>query len=101
MVGQTVIRYIREDRRDDPQLHVIPFGPKAAQGFQGTLKMTFVDMFGIQHEAQQAVRFGAGDKLETTDALTWVCGSNCLVHRIAPAPTPGRLTKLAQALRLY
>lgn len=102
LVGQSVIRYMREDRGDNPQPHVILFGPKAGQGFQGTLKVTFVDMFGIHHEAQQAVRFGAGDRLETTDALKWVCAPpTCRVHRIAPAPPPGRLTKLAQALRLY
>lgn len=101
LVGQTVIRYMREDRGDSPQPHVIPFGPKAAQGFQGTLKVTFVDMFGIHHEAQQAVRFGAGDLLETTDALHWTCGKTCRVHLVRPAPPPGRLSKLAQALRLY
>jgi hypothetical protein len=39
--------------------------------------------------------------METTDALHWVCGPTCRVHRIAPAPLPGRLTKLAQVLRLY
>jgi len=65
------------------------------------LKVTFVDMFSIHHEAQQAVRFGAGDRMETTDALHWVCGTSCRVHRIVPAPTAGRLTKLAQTLRLY
>ncbi len=102
LVGQTVIRYMREDRVDDPHPHFIPFGPKAAEGFQGLLKVTFVDMFSIHHEAHQAVRFGAGDRLETTDALKWVCApTTCRVHRIVPAPTPGRLTKLAQALRLY
>jgi hypothetical protein len=42
LVGQTVIRYMREDRGDNLQPHVIPFGPKAAEGFQGTLKVTFV-----------------------------------------------------------
>lgn len=101
LVGQRVIRYMREDRGDDPQPHVIPFGPKAAQGFQGALKVTFVDMFGIHHEAQQTVRFGAGDLLETTDALHWTCGPTCRVHGIVPAPPPGRLSKLARALRLY
>jgi hypothetical protein len=101
LVGQTVIRYMREDRGDDPQSHVIPFGPKAAEGFQGILKVTFVDMFSIHHEAQQAVRFGTGDRMETTDALKWVCGTTCRVHRIVPTPPPGRLTKLAQVLRLY
>src|SRR6266851_761964 len=38
LVGQTVIRYMREDRVDDPHPHFIPFGPKAAEGFQGLLK---------------------------------------------------------------
>jgi hypothetical protein len=101
LVGQRVLRYMREDRGDDPPLHVIPLSPRAAEGFQGTLKVTFVDMFGIPHEAQQAVRFDAADTLETTDALKWTCDAACRVHLVRPAPPPGRLSKFAQVLRLY
>ena len=101
LVGQRVLRYLRDNASMAKSLPTIPFSPHAAEGFRGVLKVKFVDMFGIHHEAHQAVRVGAGDRLETTDALKWVCGPTCRVHRIAPAPAPGLLTKLAQVLRLY
>jgi hypothetical protein len=61
LVGQEVLRYLREDLSADPTPHKITFGRQAAEGFQGTLRVTFVDMFGVHHEAQQPVRIGQND----------------------------------------
>jgi hypothetical protein len=99
MVGQRVLRYLREDRtaKSPP---TIAFAPKTAEYFQGRLRVTFVDLFGIDHEAQQAVRVTANDRLETTDAIHWACGNACHVHVIRPRPAPGLLVRLATWLRL-
>jgi hypothetical protein len=75
LTGQQVIRYLREGPPDR-----IAFTPQASVGFQGLLRVTFLDTFGINHEAQQAVKFGAGDQLVTTNAVRWVCGPKCRVH---------------------
>src|SRR5690348_376842 len=56
LLGQRVIRYLREARVGQQPLATIAFAPKAAQGFQGRLMLKFVDLFGIHHEAHQAVR---------------------------------------------
>lgn len=101
LLGQRVIRYLREDRAEQPALHTIAFSPKAGQGFQGNLRVTFVDMFGVHHEAQQAVRIIENDRLETTDAIRWACANDCHVHMIRPSPSPGALPRLARRLRLY
>lgn len=101
LLGQRVIRYLREDRAERPPLHTVAFSPKAAQGFHGKLRVTFVDMFGVHHEAQQAVRVIEHDRLETTDAIRWVCGDDCHVHLVRPSPPPGALPRLARRLRLY
>lgn len=95
LVGQTEIRYLREGSRG-----YIDFS-KAGDGFQGELKVTFVDTFGIHHDARQPVRVGVGDRLETTDAIRWVCGSDCRVHVIQPVPPPGLLPRIGEWLRLY
>jgi hypothetical protein len=95
--GQKVIRYLREGL---PSPGYIDFS-KAGDGFRGDLKVTFIDTFGIKHEARQAVRVGAGDRLETTDAIKWGCGPDCRVHVIRPVPPPGLLPRLGEWLRLY
>jgi hypothetical protein len=96
LLGQTVLRYLREGpaKRIDFKTHL-------AEGFQGDFKLTFKDTFGIIHTARQAVKVGAGDKLDTTDAIEWTCGTDCRVHVIRPVPPPGYLPRLAQWLRLY
>jgi hypothetical protein len=95
LVGQKVLRYLREGSSG-----YIDFS-KAGEGFQGNLKVTFVDTFGIKHEAHQPVRIGARDRLETTDAVKWVCGHECRVHVIRPVPPPALLPRLGEWLRLY
>lgn len=95
LVGQNVIRYLREG---PPR--PIDFS-SAAEGFQGNLRVTFIDTFGTHHEAHQPVRIGASDKLATTDAIRWACGPMCRVHVIRPGPPAGLLPRLAQRLRLY
>lgn len=101
LLGQTVIRYLREARIGQQPLATIAFAPKAAEGFQGRLLLKFVDLFGIHHEAQQAVRIIENDRLETTDAIHWACGDDCHVHMVRPSPKPGALPRLARRLRLY
>jgi hypothetical protein len=61
----------------------------------------FIDTFGIKDEAHQPVRVGASDRLETIDAIKWVCGPDCRVHVIQPVPPPGLLPRLGVRLRLY
>ena len=95
--GQKVIRYLREG---SPSPGYIDFS-KAAEGFHGELKVKFIDTFGIKHEAHQPVRVGAGDRLETIDAIKWVCGPDCRVHVIRPVPPAGLLPRLGVRLRLY
>jgi len=96
LVGQNVIRYLRDG---PPKL--ISFMPRAAEGFAGEMRVTFIDTFGGQHEAHQAVRIVAGDNLDTTDAIRWACDpEKCRVHVIRPVPPPGWLTRLAQRLGL-
>jgi hypothetical protein len=101
LLGQRVIRYLREAHVGQQPLATIAFSPKAAQGFQGRLMLKFVDLFGIHHEAHQAVRIIEHDRLETTDAIHWACGEDCHVHMIRPSPPPGALPRLARRLRLY
>ena len=95
LVGQKVLRYLREGSSG-----YIDFS-KAGEGFKGNLTVTFVDTFGIKHEAHQPIRIGARDTLETTDAVKWVCGTDCRVHVIRPVPRPGLLPRLGAWLRLY
>ena len=94
--GQKVIRYLREG---SPSPGYIDFS-KAGDGFRGDLKVRFIDIFGVKHEAWQAVRIGVGDRLETTDAINWVCGDDCRVHVIRPVPRAGLLPRLGEWLRL-
>ena len=95
--GQKVIRYLREG---SPSPGYIDFS-KAAEGFHGELKVKFIDTFGIKHEAHQPVRIGAGDRLETIDAINWVCGPDCRVHVIRPVPPLRTAAALRARLRLY
>jgi hypothetical protein len=76
LTGQKVIPYVGQDSAAPGYIDF----SKAAEGFKGELKVTFVDTFGIKHEAHQPVRVGAREILETTDAIKWVCGTDCRVH---------------------
>ena len=80
LVGQNVLRYVRDESGTGRSSPTIAFSPHAAEGFRGVLKVKFVDMLGITHRAEQAVRFGPRDVLETTDAIRWMCGAECRVH---------------------
>jgi hypothetical protein len=97
LTGQRVIPYVRQDSASPGYIDF----SKAAAGFRGDLKVTFVDTFGIKHEAHQPVRVGARDILEMTDAIRWICGTDCRVHVVTPTLPPGVLTRFAQWVRLY
>jgi len=93
--GQNVIRYLREGTPDH-----IAFGAQMGDGVRGDLVLTFTDSFGIFHTAKQAVKV-EDQTLLATDAIRWMCGPDCRVHVLRPAPPPGLLTRFAQWVRLY